>query len=255
MNWTLFSSIDTDIKAVLPADKDEESHSVSPLSNLLDNKPQLSLFQVLYSTESPIYHHLFSMAKLGIWIAFGRRRGRDPLHWMILVAPQDNSGVATWYHVTGGPSQGTEYKVVIQNPKRFDSHGISEHHYVGELDEKDQKKLKASAQKIPAQRCQEWTVGVLGDLERKGLVAEGTAEHWFNQVEPSPYSTDGYHGIQAASSSAAGTSRTPVSRAPVSRAPVSQASSEWVWDGARGEYRKWNAMAGRWVWASEVVAQ
>ncbi|GAB0139377.1 hypothetical protein EsHS_00000031 [Epichloe bromicola] len=131
---------------------------------------------------------------------------------------------------------GTQYNLVIQSPKRYDSHGISAHHYVGELDEKDQKKLKASAQKIPLQRCQEWTVGVLGDLERKGLVATGTTQYWFDQVEPSPYSTDGYHGIPEEAASAMGTMQAP----------------EWIWDEVRGEHRYWDAAAGRWVWASEV---
>ncbi|KAF4444360.1 hypothetical protein FALBO_17236 [Fusarium albosuccineum] len=190
------------------------------------------------------------MARLQIWIAFGQRRGNDPLHWMIVTSPEDHS-TATWYHVVGGPTQGGGYKLMIQSPKRFDSHGISEHHYVGELDEKDQKKLKASAQKIPAQYCQGWTVQVLSDLERKGLVPAGTAEHWHNQVEPNPYEAGGSSASGSGSSTQGGSSRGSSSQGGSSSGSGSQ-GPEWVWDQAYGQYKYWDAAANRWVWASEV---
>ena len=80
------------------------------------------------------------------------------------------------------------------------------------------------------------------DLERKGLVGAGTAAHWFNQVENSPYLTDGYHGMpdqgESSAMGAAGGSST--------------AEPEWVWDEARQEYRYWDSTAQRWVWASEI---
>lgn len=115
------------------------------------------------------------------------------------------------------------------------SFGISAHYFVGEIDEKDKNKLKASAQKISMRRCQEWTVAVLRDLEGKGLVAAGTGDYWFNQVENSPYSTDGYHHTQ------------PTERHG-SSGSTSGSSSDWVWDENHQRYRRWDSSAKRWVW-------
>lgn len=135
------------------------------------------------------------MGKLEIYIAFGHRRGSDPVHWMIM----PRTPHSTWYHVTGGPSQGTNYELVIQNNKQFKTFGVSDHCYVGEISGKDQNKVKAATKKVPVQRCQEWTVEVPRNLEKKGLVPVGTRDYWFNQIEASSYSTDGVHGLAGSS--------------------------------------------------------
>ena len=67
----------------------------------------------------------------------------------------------------------------------------SEHHSICFLAEVDKNKFKATCQATPPARCQEWTTAVLGDLERKMLVPEGTWQYWFDQIEPSQWSTDG----------------------------------------------------------------
>ncbi|OAA38531.1 hypothetical protein ISF_09889 [Cordyceps fumosorosea ARSEF 2679] len=172
------------------------------------------------------------MAKLQLWIGIGKRRGNDPRHWiLILVAPDATE--STWYHVTGGPTTSTEYKLVIQN-KRFKSFGIAEHHFVGEIDEKDVRKLKSSAQGVPVQMCQEWAVAVLQDLERKGLLTAGTAQHWSTQVESSQSSSTGHHGI-------------------VNPAESSSSGIQWVWDAAQQAYRYWDEKSRRWVWQNETT--
>jgi hypothetical protein len=50
---------------------------------------------------------------LDVYVAFGQRRGTDPLHWILLVA-LSGSDRCTWYHVTGGPTQGTGHILMIQ---------------------------------------------------------------------------------------------------------------------------------------------
>ena len=47
------------------------------------------------------------------------------------------------YYWRAKPTQRKDYELQIQNNKGFKSFNINEHHYVGEIDEKDQKKLKA----------------------------------------------------------------------------------------------------------------
>ncbi|KAH5319441.1 hypothetical protein HBI12_112800 [Parastagonospora nodorum] len=121
---------------------------------------------------------------LDVYVAFSKRRGDDPLHWMLLVAPS-GSDRCTWYHVTGGPTQGKGYTLEIQANKRVNSQGIGSKELVGRIEEKDTNKLKSSAQRVPLQRCQRWTCDLLEDLERKGLIAEGTSAQLRGRIEPS----------------------------------------------------------------------
>jgi hypothetical protein len=123
---------------------------------------------------------------LDVYVAFGQRRGTDPLHWILLVAPS-GSDRCTWYHVTGGPTQGTGYTLMIQANKRVNSLGIASKELIGSIQEKDINKLKSSAQSVPLQRCQRWTCDLLGDLERKGLITAGWTAHFRGRIEPSPY--------------------------------------------------------------------
>lgn len=75
---------------------------------------------------------------------------------------------------------------MIQANKRLDSYGISAKELVGTLKKSDVGKLKGSVDKTPEQYCQTWVVGVLEDLEGKGLVAEGTAAQYEARVEERP---------------------------------------------------------------------
>lgn len=172
------------------------------------------------------------MAVLEVWVGLCKRRNAstDPQHWIIMVrAPE--SDIATWYHATGGPTQKRGYKLEIQNNKRFQSFGVAEHHFVGQIDAKHQNKLKASAQSATLQRCQLWTVQVLRDLERKELVAPGTGDYWADRVE--------YPSNNNASNVSAESTTTSDSK-------------KWVWDKEQGQYRYLDKKTQRWVWQSEV---
>ncbi|OTA68432.1 hypothetical protein K449DRAFT_386731 [Hypoxylon sp. EC38] len=184
------------------------------------------------------------MGNMELWLAFGKRRGTDPRHWMLIL--REPAGInGTWYHVTGGKGV---YELEILSGKRFRSHGISEHHFICQFDEKDRNKLKASCQSTPLTRCQEWTTAVLGSLEKKGLVPKGTHSHWFDQIEPSEWSTDGVHGIdKGGSASGSQSSKSSILR--TQKTACGQSSNGWVWDASHRRYRHYDEGRRQWIWA------
>ncbi|KAI2782958.1 hypothetical protein F4815DRAFT_442946 [Daldinia loculata] len=130
------------------------------------------------------------MAYLELYVAICKvRYAGDARHWLLIAAyPGEEHG--TWYHVTGGPTHDKDYKLEIQT-KRVDNHKIESYYKVGNLQEVDVKKLKASAQSITPKFCQRWIVDVLKDLERKSLMSSGTGDAWYQNMEVDPYSHDG----------------------------------------------------------------
>ncbi|KAF4998913.1 hypothetical protein FGRMN_2844 [Fusarium graminum] len=121
-----------------------------------------------------------------MWVAICKDQGRAARHWILMLSEGD-SNRATWYHSTGGPTQGKPYQVSIDT-KRLDSHGVEFHHRVCKISAKDKNKVKAAAYRAPAKSCQMWFVDVLGDLEKRGIVPEGTWEHWNGAMEIRPTS-------------------------------------------------------------------
>ena len=106
-------------------------------------------------------------------------------HWMIMTAPR-GAEKATWYHITGGPTQNKPFKLEILANKRFRSNGVEQHFEVGKAKAADTKKINAAAQSVPIPsptggkegNCQTWAVGLLDALEKKGFVGPGQASHW-----------------------------------------------------------------------------
>ena len=126
------------------------------------------------------------MATLELYMAICVRREQAPCHWIILAVPP-GSARCTYYHVNGGPSQGTDYALQIEAGKRTNSTGIATTELIGIINASDVNRLKASAQRPAPEFCQSWAVKVVEDIERKGLVAPGTAESWRARVETDPY--------------------------------------------------------------------
>ncbi|KAJ5169561.1 uncharacterized protein N7500_002344 [Penicillium coprophilum] len=120
-----------------------------------------------------------------VYVAFCQRRGKAPLHWMLLLA-NPRSLRCTWYHVVGGPTQNRDYERKIQAGKRIDSFGISKKQYIGQIQARDINKVKSAVVVVPVQACQRWTVEVLAELERKCLIPVGTSADYHNQIEPTP---------------------------------------------------------------------
>lgn len=124
---------------------------------------------------------------LDVYIAFGhRRKPNEALHWMIVTA-EEGSNAATFWHVTGGPTQGKPFTPQIQAGKRLDSKGIDSKTRLGSFAADDYNKFKAAVRAAPApgsgQNCQNYAVGVLTKLEAKGFVPHGTAAHYQSQIE------------------------------------------------------------------------
>jgi hypothetical protein len=103
---------------------------------------------------------------LDIYVAFSNRRGNDPLHWILLLA-HPGSDRCTWYHVTGGPTQGRPYVPKIEANKRTNSFGIATKQFISRIPAGEINKVKAATQAVPLQRCQRWTTEVLAKLEEK----------------------------------------------------------------------------------------
>lgn len=183
---------------------------------------------------------------LDLYVAFGNRRGNDTVHWILLVVPR-NSDRCTYYHVTGGPTR-TGYTLQIQANKRVTSFGIASKELVGCIYEGDLNKLKASAQRMPLQRCQRWTCDLLSDLERKGLIRAGTAASFLARIEPSPHESSNSQSAQqpaATQSTSSSSSSIRYTQATTQQASTNT-TSDWVWDATEKRYRRWNGSA--WIW-------
>ncbi|KAM0216567.1 hypothetical protein ACHAPQ_009487 [Fusarium lateritium] len=130
------------------------------------------------------------MASFDMWLAVCKDRGTGgPRHWILMLS-EEGSDRATWYHSTGGPTQGKSYKVDIDT-KRLHSHGVENHYLVSKFAAKDKNKVKSAAQRAPAKFCQRWVVDVLMDLEKRSLVPAGTWQQWNGAMEADPFSDDG----------------------------------------------------------------
>jgi hypothetical protein len=136
------------------------------------------------------------MDSFDMWLAVCKDRGTGGARHWILILSEEGSDRATWYHSTGGPTQGKPYKVDIDS-KRLRSHCIEKRHFVGKVTIKDKNKVESAVQRAPAKFCQRWVVDVLGDLEKRCIVPEGTWEQWNGAMEFDPFSDDGGSSIQS----------------------------------------------------------
>lgn len=175
-----------------------------------------------------------------------RRTDGTNVHWIIAVVPEGQLR-CTYYHVVGGVTQGTDYAMRIEANKRIDSHGIDETHFITTIDASDLKKLKAAAQRVLPQHCQTWCVGVLAELEKKGMVPSGTAQHWNSRVEPQTLPQQSGSGSSSASHSSSSSSSHPSGQMTEAQAA---ASGQWFWDPQHNRYRIYNTSTRPWTWQS-----
>ncbi|KAF2434074.1 hypothetical protein EJ08DRAFT_646932 [Tothia fuscella] len=124
-----------------------------------------------------------------IEVAIGVERGTKFPHWMLMLR-SENDAFGTWYHSTGGPTQNQPYKIEIQGHKRSNSRGIQSLRHIGTISPQDVKKVNAAAKRVPAQQCQRYVTSLVCELERKGMVASGTAQELANRVQMSKAAWD-----------------------------------------------------------------
>ncbi|CVL07343.1 uncharacterized protein FPRN_13727 [Fusarium proliferatum] len=109
------------------------------------------------------------MGTLNLYLAVSKERGQgQPRHWILMLAEEDATH-AIFYHITGGPMRGKSYEVL----------------------EKDRQKIKAAVRQAPPLFCQRWILNVFEDLEKQGVVPEGTCSKWNEALETDPFSGDG----------------------------------------------------------------
>jgi hypothetical protein len=194
-----------------------------------------------------------SSSELQLRLALCKRRvDAATVHWIIVVVPAGEIR-CTYYHVLGGPTQGTSYTMQIQANKRIDSQGIEETHLITPILAKDLIQVKNAAQGAPLQRCQTWCVAVLAELERKGVVPAGTALQWQGRVEPQVLPQQSGSGSSRASQPAnnsASQRSNNASNQPSSGLTEAQAaaSGQWYWDVTHKRYRFFNQTTRAWVW-------
>ncbi|GAW27132.1 hypothetical protein SAMD00023353_7400040 [Rosellinia necatrix] len=104
-----------------------------------------------------------------LWLCKGKRRGHKPLHWMLMLKGQETEK-GTWYRMT---AENGVYELQILEDKGIRSQGISNSHFIGELEEKYRNRVKAACMRTKPRQSQEWTVAVLRDLEEKLLISQG----------------------------------------------------------------------------------
>ena len=108
-----------------------------------------------------------------VLVCFAHARGDHFPHWMLMLQTQ-GSRFGTWIHSTGGPTQNLPYTCTIQANKRVDSRGIESTELIGTIPAKDLNKVKAAAKRVQPQQCQMYVVSVVSELEKKGLLPQGT---------------------------------------------------------------------------------
>jgi hypothetical protein len=131
--------------------------------------------------------HSKRAGNLDIYVAFGKRRNPgQALHWMVVTTPE-GSTTATYYHVTGGPTQNKPFTRQIAAGKRLDSSGIGQTFKIGTVPDTDVNKIKAASQSTPlpatGENCQNYVVGMLQKLEAKEFVPAGTAAGYQSKIE------------------------------------------------------------------------
>ncbi|KAF4986705.1 hypothetical protein FGRMN_10716 [Fusarium graminum] len=95
-----------------------------------------------------------------------------PSHWILMLAERDSEH-ATWYHVLGGPSVGKPWQVVI-GPGWLNIWAVDTRYKVAEIPVGRRRAVRTAARRTPGRFCQGWVHDVIGDLEKQGVVPEGT---------------------------------------------------------------------------------
>ncbi|KAL5586258.1 hypothetical protein FOBRF1_016128 [Fusarium oxysporum] len=129
------------------------------------------------------------MSTLNLHLAISKEQGQgQPRHWILMLA-EENATRAIFYHTTGEPMHSKPYEVAIE-PKLVESHGIDKRHLIAKVLEKDRQEVKAAVRQAPPLFCQRWSLNVLEDLEKQGIVPEGTCSNWKEAMETDPFSGD-----------------------------------------------------------------
>lgn len=92
---------------------------------------------------------------------------------ILLVRPGDSQ--CTWLHCVGTPGH---MRISIEGHKRFDSYGITEKYFLGDVMREQGHRIHQEAHAVPAQSCQSWVLGLIYRLERLRYLPAGCHGTW-----------------------------------------------------------------------------
>ncbi|KAL4875893.1 hypothetical protein BJY04DRAFT_223638 [Aspergillus karnatakaensis] len=119
---------------------------------------------------------------LDMYVGFGIcHHAAQQRHWMLILAPQGSTN-CTFYHVKPDPY---EYRHCLEVGQSLNNEDLHTVHHIGVIPAEDQKNFYAISRNIPPERCHWYLVEMLAELERAGLLYEGTAKHYVDLIPPS----------------------------------------------------------------------
>jgi hypothetical protein len=98
----------------------------------------------------------------------------DPIHWMMMMA-HPGAERCTWLHCEG--FRGNR-RTEIEEGKRFNSWGIGTKDFLCRIPVSEGITVVQEALALPKQSCRWWVLYLMLRLEDKGLMPEGTHNHW-----------------------------------------------------------------------------
>jgi hypothetical protein len=109
-------------------------------------------------------------------------RKDQPEHWvMIIVIPGDD--YCTFYHSNHEWLAWPRYQLYTEPMKRFDHYKVVNRDRICSIRESDMNKFRQACRDIEPQHCQRYVIEVLKELERKGLVPQGTGDSYIPQSQ------------------------------------------------------------------------
>ncbi|KAL3475251.1 hypothetical protein BJX99DRAFT_259544 [Aspergillus californicus] len=123
-----------------------------------------------------------------IYIAFGRRSNittglirnfQWPRHWLLMLAGNNADPTkCTYHHVFKNKT------LLVEHDKPLENEKIGCKVRIATIPSTKESIFWESVRKVPPQRCQDYVMGVLKDLEENNVIPEGSTEYWQRAVEP-----------------------------------------------------------------------
>ncbi|KAL3482153.1 hypothetical protein BJX99DRAFT_252866 [Aspergillus californicus] len=108
-----------------------------------------------------------------------------PNHWILMVRSQ-GADTYTMVDVEGGYPPST-YKLRIEREHRFESRNIVNRHMLSTTAPFAELDIFVAARSVPAQHCQRFVLAVVRKLEKKTIVAGGTADGFTGCLQPGAF--------------------------------------------------------------------
>lgn len=126
-------------------------------------------------------------AHYDIYVAFGRQQFPcDPVHCLVMMG-HPGAARCSRFHCEGWPGR---WQPAIESDKGFESWWIKSKYFVAQIPAEAGPIVEEQARRIPPQQAGLWACYLLLRLEKKGLIPEGTYQHWRGQLVINPDDED-----------------------------------------------------------------